>query len=575
MYIETVPNRNSPPCILLRESYRVGSQVKKRTLLNLTHWPIQLVEDFRTLLRGGIAVESLEESFEVIRERPHGHVAAILGTFRRLGLERILSARRCRERDWVVAMIVARIIEPASKLATARGFSEETCSHSLGKVLEVESASEDDLYAALDWLGEQQARIEKKLAQRHLKNGVLVLYDLTSAYFEGRTCPLARYGHPSDGRKGKLQIVFGLLCTGEGIPVAVEVFEGNTKDSKTVGAQIKKIREQFGLQHVVLVGDRGMITQARIDEELRPVDGLEWISALKAPQIRGLVETDALQLSLFDERDLAEIQSPDYPGERLMACRNPLLAQERSRKREELLQATEKELDKIVTATHRTRSPLKGQDKIGVRVGKVLGQFKVAKHFHITITDENFRYERNTERIDQEKHLDGIYVIRTSVPAESLNAENTVGTYKRLSTVERAFRTMKTISLKVRPIFHRLETRVRAHVFLCMLAYYVEWHMRNALAPILFQDDDVETAEALRDSVVAPAKRSPRAEKKAHTKRTQEGQPVHSFQTLLDDLATITISTHQPKHPSIPAFEKMTIPTPLQQHALDLLGVRT
>lgn len=574
MYIDTIPNRKSPPCILLRESYREGKKVKKRTLHNISSWEPDVVEDFRILLRGGTAVESLEESFEVVREWPHGHVAAVLGTLRRVGLEKMLNPRRCRERDLVVAMIVARIIQPASKLATARGFSEETACHSLGKVLGIESASEDDLYAALDWLGERQERIEKGLAAKHLGDGVLILYDVTSAYFEGRTCPLARYGLSRDGKKDKLQIVFGLLCTAEGIPVAVEVFEGNTKDCKTVAPQIKKIREQFGLTHVVFVGDRGMITQARIDEELRGVEGLEWITALTAPQIRRLVETDALQLSLFDEHDLAEIHSPDYPGERLVACRNPLLADERTRKREELLQATEEELDKIVAATQRAQRPLRGRDKIGLRVGKVLGRFKVGKHFILTITDESFQYQRNTERIDQEKHLDGIYIIRTSVPGDALDSENTVASYKRLSVVEHAFRSMKTVDLKVHPIGHRLEGRVRAHVFLCMLAYYVEWHMRKALAPILFDDEEKEVAEALRDSVVAPAERSPKAQKKASAKRTEDGTPVQSFRSLLDNLATINISRHQPKHPRIPAFDKTTIPTPVQRCALDLLGVR-
>ena len=574
MYIDTVPNRNSPPCILLRESYRVGKKVKKRTLANLTDWPPELVEEFRALLHGGTVVENLAESFEVVREYPHGHVASVLGTLRRIGLEKILSARRCRERDLAVAMIVSRILEPRSKLATARGFSEEACSHSLGKVLGLESVCEDDLYKALDWLGKRQGRIEQALARKHLKNGVLVLYDLTSTYFEGRRCPLARYGHSRDGRKDKLQIVFGLLCTGEGIPVAVEVFEGNTKDSRTVGRQIRKIRDGFGIERVVLVGDRGMITQARIEEELRGVDGLGWISALTAPQVRRLMETEVLQLSLFDEQDLAEIHSPDYPGERLVACWNPLLADERRRKREDLLRATEKELDKIVAATQRAKRPLRGLDKIGMRVGKVLGRFKVGKHFDLSITEDSFTYQRNTERIEQEALLDGIYIIRTNVSADVLSAEDTVGSYKRLSRVERAFRSIKSMDLKVRPIFHHLETRVRAHVFLCMLAYYVEWHMRKALAPILFDEDDGATAQAARASMVAPAKRSPKAIKKARTKRTKEDLPVHSFRTLLADLATITISLHQPKHPNLPAFEKITIPTALQQRALDLLGVR-
>jgi len=364
------------------------------------------------------------------------------------------------------------------------------------------------------------------------------------------------------------------LCTVEGVPVAVEVFEGNTSDPKTLGAQIRKVREKFGIQRVAFVGDRGMITQARIREDFQVVEGLDWITALTAPQVRGLVETGSLQLSLFDEQDLAEIYSPDYPGERLIACRNPLLADERARKREELLQATERELDKIVAATQRTQRPLRGQDKIGIRVGKVLGRFKMAKHFRLTITDKSFQYERDTERIRQEANLDGIYMIRTSVPEHTLSADEAVHSYKRLSTVERAFRSMKTVDLKVRPIHHRLSDRVRAHVFLCMLAYYVEWHMRKALAPILFDDDDPQAGEALRESVVAPAQRSPKALRKAHTKRTVEDEPVHSFRTLLEDLATIVKSRCQPKHPQIPSFEKTTIPTPIQQRALDLLRVR-
>lgn len=574
MYIDTVPNRNSPPCILLRESYRVGKKVKKRTLANLTDWPPELVEEFRALLRGGTIVENLAESFEVVRAYPHGHVAAVLGPLRRIGLEKILSTDRSRERDLAVAMIVSRILNPASKLATARGFSSETCSHSLGRVLGLDCVREGELYKALDWLGDRQERIEKKLAQKHLKNGVLVLYDITSTYFEGRTCRLARYGHSRDGRKDKLQIVFGLLCTAEGIPIAVEVFEGNTKDSRTVGRQIRKIREGFGLERVVLVGDRGMITQARIDEELRGEEGLGWITALTAIQIRKLLETQAFQLSLFDEEDLAEIESPDYPGERLVACRNPLLADERSRKREDLLQATEKELEKIVAATRRPKRALRGRDRIGMRVGKVLGRFKVGKHFDLTITEDSFTYQRNTERINQEALLDGIYIIRTSVPMDRLSTENVVESYKRLSVVERAFRSMKTVDLRVRPIFHHVEKRVRVHVFLCMLAYYVEWHMRQALAPILFEDDDAMAAQAARVSMVAPAKRSPTAIQKARTKRTEDDLPVHSFRTLLTDLATITIGVHQPKRPNLPAFEKISIPTAVQQRALDLLGVR-
>jgi hypothetical protein len=575
MYITAIPNRNSPPCLLLRESYREGGKVKKRTLVNLSKWPPELVEGLRVLLRGGRAVACLQESFEVVRSHPHGHVVAALGTLRRVGLERLLSGRRCRERDLIVAMIVARILEPSSKLATMRGLATETASSTLGELLRVGSASEDDLYAAMDWLVKRQEGIERSLASKHLTEGVLVLYDLTSTYFEGRKCPLAKFGYSRDGKRDKRQIVFGLLCTAAGVPVAVEVFEGNTGDPKTVSAQVSKVRRRFGLERIVFVGDRGMLTEARLREDLRGVKGLDWISALTAVQVRGLVEAGSLQLSLFDEQDLAEIDSPDYPGERLIACKNPLLAEERGRKREELLKATEKELDQIVQASQRSKRALKGQDRIGMRVGKVLGRFKVAKHFILTISDECFTYQRDTEGIKREADLDGIYIIRTSITdPETSSAEETVRNYKRLSVVERAFRSLKTVDLNVRPIHHRLPERVRAHLFLCMLAYYVEWHMRQALAPILFDDDDLPAGQALRHSVVAPAKRSPKAQRKARSKRTDDNLPVHSFQTLLQDLATIVKSHHRPKLPKLPDFDKITIPTSLQQRAFDLLRVK-
>jgi len=401
-----------------------------------------------------------------------------------------------------------------------------------------------------------------------------VLYDVTSAYFEGVTCPLAQRGHSRDGKKGKLQIVLGLLCEVEGRPVAVEVFEGNMADPSTLSSQIRKVRHRFGVQRVVLVGDRGMLTEARIREELSPVDGLEWITALRAPAIRKLVQAGHLSASLFDERDLGEITSPEYPGERLVVCRNPLLAAERRQKRQELLAATERELKKIAVAVGRQRRPLRGADKIGLRVGKVVNRFKVAKHFRIEITEESFRYERKEEKIAEEAALDGIYVIRTSVPAEALDAETTVRAYKGLSKVERAFRTLKTVQLKVRPIHHRLPDRVRAHVLLCMLAYYVEWHMHQALAPILFEDDDKAAGEALRKSVVAPAQRSPKARRKAATKRTDDDEPVHSFDTLLADLATLCKNRIQPNLPGAGTFDKLTDPTPLQHRALALLGIR-
>jgi len=595
MHIETVPNRNSRPCILLRESYREGAKVRKRTLANLTDWPPHLVEGLRALLRGATVTPAadappntrtrrsvgpeLAARFEVVRSRPHGHVAAVLGTVKRLGLERLLCARRCRARDLVVAMIVARVLAPCSKLATARGLDEETLTGTLGELLAVAGASADDLYVAMDWLLERQAGIEQRLARRHLAEGTLVLYDVTSTYFEGRKCPLAKHGHSRDGKPGKLQIVIGLLCNAEGCPVAVEVFAGNTSDPATLAAQVDKVRTRFGVRQVVWVGDRGLLTEARIRDDLRTVEGLGWITALRAPQIRELVARGTLQLSLFDEQDLAEIVAPDeYPGERLIACRNPVLAPERARKRDELLAATERELDTVVAATQRALRPLRGEARIGLRVGKVLERFKVAKHFRLSISDEGFSYERDAERIAAEAALDGIYIIRTSVPAETLGPEATVGAYKSLSRVERAFRSCKTVDLKVRPIFHWLSDRVRAHVLLCMLAYYVEWHMRQALAPLLFDDEalprgvDAAQAGEPRASVVAPARPSPTAKRKAASKRTADDQPVHSFRTLLQDLATIANNRVQPTAPGLPAFDKTTRPTPLQQRALDLLG---
>jgi len=575
MYIESVPNRGSPPCILLRESYRQGKRVRKRTLANLTRWPEELIEGLRILLKGGKAVENVEDldGFEIVRSLPHGHVAAVLGAVRKLGLERIVASRRSRQRDLVVGLIVARIIDPRSKLATARGLSEETAFTSLGEELGIADADEDDLYEAMDWLLPRQQRIEDALARKHLRDGTLVLYDVTSTYFEGQCCPLAQFGHPRDGKK-KLQIVFGLLCDVEGRPVAVEVFEGNVADPATLASQVRKIRHRFGIQRVVLVGDRGMITEARIREDLRDIDGLEWISALRAPAIRKLVAEGSLQPSLFDQVDLGEITSPEYPDERLVVCRNPVLAEERRRKRQELLAATEKELDKIVAAVSRQRRALRGADRIGLRVGKVLNRFKVGKHFHLEITDMSFAYERKAEAIAQEAALDGFYVLRTSVPAEAIDAAGTVRAYKGLSQAERAFRGLKTVDLKVRPIHHRLADRVRAHVFLCMLAYYVEWHMRRELAPILFDDDDKAAGEALRASPVAPAERSAAALRKAATKRTADDLPVHSFPTLLMDLQTIVKNRIQPSIAGAGTFEKTTRPTELQQQALDLLGIR-
>lgn len=574
MYIERVPNRNSPPAILLRESFREGNTVRKRTLANLSTWPPELVEGLQTLLRGGTAVAQLHEAFDIVRSRPHGHVAAVLGTLRHLGLERIMDPDSSPQRDLVVAMIVARLLDPQSKLATARGLNAATLAHTLGEALGLQAAIADDLYNAMDWLLERQGRIEKQLAAKHLAEGSLVLCDVTSTYFEGRACPLAHLGHSRDDKRGTLQIVFGLLCNREGCPVAVEVFDGNTADPMTLAPQIAKLRQRFGLSRVVLVGDRGLLTEARIRDELQPVAGLDWITALRASAIQQLVGTGALQLSLFDQRDLAQITAPDYPGERLIVCKNPLLAAERARKRADLLHATERELNTIVTATQRPKRRLQGQDKIGLRVGRVLQRFQVAKHFLVTITDDGLTYRRDVNRIAQEAALDGVYVIRTSVAEPDLDAEETVRAYKALSEVERAFRSYKTVDLRVRPIYHYLADRVRAHVLLCMLAYYVEWHMRQALAPLLFDDEDTEAAAAQRPSVVAPAPPSPTARRKASRQRTDAGEPVHSFQTVLADLATIVKNRIEPKIAGAQPFDQMTRPTTLQQRVLDLLRVR-
>jgi Transposase DDE domain len=572
MYIATVPNRSSPPAILLRESYRQDGTVKTRTLANLTHWPPAQREALRRVLRGDTLVAP-EDAFEIIRSLPHGHVVAVLGTLRRLGLEAILSAKKSQQRDLVVAMIVARLLDPRSKLATARSWNPDTALTSLGQTLGVASADARALYHAMDWLLRRQPQIETALAKRHLREGTLALYDLTSTYFEGHTCPLAQFGHSRDGKKGQVQIVFGLVCNAVGCPVAVEVFEGHTGDPTTVAPVINKLRQRFALRRVVLVGDRGLLTDARIREELKPVEGLDWLTALRHSTIRTLVDSGVLDLACFARTDLVELTAAASPDERLIACCNATLAQERARKREALLQATERELEIIRQATLRAKRPLRGQGNIALRVGKVLNRFKMRKHFVLDMTDEGFQYRRKLPSIAAETALDGVYVLRTSVPPEALDTVSTVRAYKSLATVERAFRSLKTVDLHVRPIGHRLADRVRAHVLLCMLAYYVEWHMRQALAPMLFDDDDKTTAEAQRASVVAPAQRSPRARRKAQTQQTDDGRPVHSFQTLLHDLGTITKNQIRFVHSPLETTEMLTKPTPLQQRALDLLQV--
>lgn len=557
---------------LLRRSYREAGKVKNETVGNLSHLPEEIIELIRRALRGESFV-SADEAFQIVRSRPHGHVAAVLGTLEKLGLDRLIASRRSAERDRCVALIVSRVLTPGSKLATARQLSGESATSTLGEELDLGEVEAEDLYAAMDWLLERQGKIEQALAKRHLTNGTLVLYDVSSSYLEGRHCPLARIGHSRDGKKGSLQIVYGLLCNAEGCPVAIEVYEGNTGDPTTLSDQIEKVRRRFGLERVVFVGDRGLLTSARINEELRPVAGLDWISALRTEQIRALASDGGpLQRSLFDTTDLAEIRHPDFPDERLVACLNPLLKAERARKREDLLKATERELDKIVAATQREQRALRGKDQIGLRVGKVINRYKMGKHFELTITDTTFRYARKQAAIDAEASLDGIYVLRTSVPKAALSAEDTVRAYKDLAAVERAFRCLKTVDLHIRPIHHRLENRVRAHVFLCMLAYYVDWHLRQALAPLLFAEDDRDGAERRRGSPVQPATPSESAQAKATTKRTPDEHPVHHFRGLLDHLATLTRNTVQPQG-DLPTFDQLTVPTTLQRRVFELLEV--
>ena len=571
MYVVRVPNRGSPPAVLLRESYREDGKVKNRTLANLSAWPEAKVDALSRVLKGQPPPVSLGEAFEITRSLPHGHVAAVLGTARQLGLDELIDHVPSRSRDLVVAMAAAQVIAPDSKLAIARGLRDQTAASSLGEVLGLGACDEDDLYAAMDYLRDRQEKIEDALAARHLAGGTLVLYDVSSAAFEGRTCPLGAIGHPKDGVRGRLQIVYGLLTSRDGIPVAIEVFAGNTGDPATVASQVTKLKDRFGITRVVLVGDRGMLTAARLREDVRPA-GLDWITALRAPQVKALVRDGDLQLTLFDAQDLAEITSPDFPGERLVACKNPFLEAERARKRESLLKATEADLEKIATACARPRAPLRGKDKIAVRVDRALNRRKVAKHLTIEITDDSFRYARDQDSIAAEAKLDGIYVLRTSVGPDDLDSDEVVSSCKALAQVERAFRAFNT-DLDIRPIRHRTEDRVRAHVFLRMLSYYISWHMQARLASLLFTDDDKPAVQAARPSPVAPAARSPRALAKAAAKKTPGDLPVHSFASLLADLATICLNTIAPADPALPGFRLVTTPTPTQRQALDLLGV--
>jgi transposase len=563
MHIDIVPNRKSAPAVLLRESWRDGGQVRKRTLANLSSLSMAQVEAIRAILRGE-QLRPLAECLEVTASHGHGAVQAVTMAMKRLGFASLVATQPCRERDLVLAMVASRVVAPHTKLATTRWWQTTTLAEEFG----VAAADEQDLYAAMDWLLERQGRIEKKLAARHLSADCLVLYDLSSSYFEGTHCPLAKRGYSRDGRKGTLQVNYGLLTDVRGCPVAVSVHEGNTADSKTLMPQVRQLRQDFGIGQVVMVGDRGMISSKSIDA-LQQTDGIGWITALKSASIRSLVEHGQVQLGLFDQRNLFEFAHPDYPGERLVACRNPELARLRAHTREDLLQATQKTLQKVCDSVAAGR--LAGKDRIGVRVGKVVNQYKVAKHFTLDIGEDAFAFHRKPDSITAEAALDGIYIIRTSVSASRMDAADCVRHYKALANVERAFRSMKTIDLKVRPIHHRLADRVRAHIFLCMLAYYVEWHMRQAWRELMFADED-QAAKRTRDPV-APAKRSKAAAAKAQTHTLDDGTPAHSFSTLLAELSTIVRNTCRTPSagPNAPIFQITTTANPKQRRALELL----
>ena len=548
---------------LLRRSFREDGKVKNETLGNLSHLPDALVDLIRRSLQGETFVP-LDQAFEVVGSRGHGAVQVVTTAMQRLGFASLLATKTSRERDLVCAMVAARIIAPHTKLATTRWWHTTTLAEDFG----VSDATEDELYAAMDWLLARQGRIEKKLAARHLADDSLVLYDLSSSYFEGQTCPLAKRGYSRDGKKGKLQVNYGLLTDGRGCPVSVSVYDGNTADPQTLIPQISRLHKDFGLARVVMVGDRRMISQKSVDA-LREQEGIDWITALKSGAIRTLIDQGQLQLGLFDESNLFEFSHPDYPGERLVACRNSGLAALRAHKREDLLQATEKNLEKVRTMVQSGR--LRGQDKIGVRVGKVVNQYKVAKHITLDISDQAFSFQRKAESIAAEAALDGIYVIRTSLKATRMDSADCVRHYKSLAQVERAFRTLKSVDLRIRPIHHRLETRVRAHIFLCMLAYYVEWHMREAWRELLFADTD-QAARATRDPV-APARRSAAAQRKATTRTLEDGTPAHSFSTLMDELSTIVRNTCRTPHTGVDghSFEVVTTANPKQRQALELI----
>ena len=575
VHIETVTKSHKGKTytsILLRRTYREDGKVKHETLGNLSDLPPDVLDFMRGRLNGELEEATPSGPFQIVRSLPHGNVAAVLQTAKNIGLDQLLGSRRCRERDLVLAMIVSRVLSPRSKLSACAALQAETAQSTLAEELRLGDVDVHELYAAMDWLLDRQKRIENKLAKKHLQGGVQVLFDVSSSYYTGRKSAFVTHGYSRDHRGDQPQIVYGLLCDGEGRPIAVEVFPGNTADPVTFTQIVARVRNRFGIKRVVFVGDRGMITSARIDEDLRGVDGLDWISALRSEGIRKLIKGKLVQRSLFDERDLAEITSDDFPGERLIVCRNPQLAEERARKREALLQATEKQLEPIRKATLRKRSPLRGQDEIGLRVGKIIGKHKMQKHFQLTITEKSFSFQRNNQKIKDEALLDGLYVVRTSVKSDTMPAVRVVETYKSLSRVERAFRCLKTVDLQLRPIYHHKDERIRTHVFLCMLAYYVEWHMRERLREVLFDDCDTASASASRTSVVGPSVRSEVAKRKDATRRTPSGHPVQSFQDLLRDLATLTRNRIRiADYDAI--YDKLTAPTAYQQHVFNLLQV--
>jgi transposase len=558
--------------VLLRRSFRKDGKVQHETLGNLTRLPPDVIEFVKRRLSGELDADAPHASFEIVRSLPHGHVTAVLQTAKQLGLESLLASRSCRERDLVMALIVARVLSPRSKLSTTSALKAETAKHTLAEELELGDVEVHQLYAAMDWLAVRQTRIENKLAKKHLQDGHLVLFDVSSSYYTGRKSPLIKHGYSRDHRGDRPQIVYGLLCDSEGRPIAIEVFPGNTADPPTFTQIVARARKRFGINRIVFVGDRGMITTARINEDLRGVEGLDWISALRSEGIRKLSAAGTIQMSLFDQQDLAEVTSEDFPGERLVVCRNPALAEQRARKRKELLEATETQLEPIRLATLRSRNPLRGEKEIGLRVGQVIGKHKMAKHFDVTITKNSFTYARNEQRIRAEAALDGLYVVRSSVAKKHMDSDRVVEHYKSLAKVERAFRCMKTVDLSLRPIYHRNDDRIRSHVFICMLAYYVEWHMRESLRPVLFADEDQESAAAARESIVAPAQRSESAKRKDTTRRTSDGFPVQSFHDILQDLGTLC--RNRVRIPEFDSeFDRLTLATPYQQHVFDLLGI--